>query len=345
MCVCLSGVQLLLSELPRENSNGLRKNSSMPSLQPLDLRCNAGGNGRSTATSPSQRGGYGVAVSRRCAPPVVPANTAPSTSLPRTGSSSVVTTMKLNARRHSSNGGEAGSSSATVGVPRKRCRDTATSSPSEKLSRVSSQSARQLQQTVEAAASASAASDGQLSASSSFQHPAAAVVARTAVAAGEVAGPSPPVPVSPVSVSPVSVPVVLTGVNGMLVPLSSAPRGTAIIVVNCAATTTTSQPPASTSGGARLCPIAPAPPPPPPRPVTRQSEPSSPSSAPGSTDDGGVAAGSTSSSSTAHRRTYRCDEPGCGKTYFKNSHLKVHRRVHTGVTLLFSERLPRDCCC
>lgn len=125
-----------MSELPGGNSREVAKIYSAPSAVPLDLRCN-GENGRSAV---SGQHGYAATVSRRCAPPLVPSNTAPSTSLPRGSASSIVTTMKVN-RRHSANDQPA--SAAAVNLSRRRSRDSssapATSGPVEKLARLDRQ--------------------------------------------------------------------------------------------------------------------------------------------------------------------------------------------------------------
>ena len=130
-------------------------------------------------------------------------------------------------------------------------------------------------------------------------------------------------------------PLMLTNINSMLVPLSSPPA--TIIVVNCSPTspgTTSSMSQSSSlssscidaqsshSSSTRLCPIAPAP---------------TASSTANSLHMGAASSlicrAKSDSALAVQRKTYRCDEPGCGKMYFKNSHLKVHKRVHTGMQI------------
>jgi len=129
-----------MSELPGGNGRESVKKYSMLPAVPLDLRCH-GENSRATS---SQRG-YAVTVSRRCAPPLVPSNTAPSTSLPRGAESSIVTTMKVN-RRHSTSDQTAEAAPAVVNLSRRRSRDSAglmsapeMLAPVQKLARLSSQ--------------------------------------------------------------------------------------------------------------------------------------------------------------------------------------------------------------
>lgn len=121
-------------------------------------------------------------------------------------------------------------------------------------------------------------------------------------------------------------PVIFTSINGMLVPLSTAPTIQVIVVNNyptCSPSTvaTTQAGAASSSsrpegGSVRLCSIAPAPP------------------------SGAIAPDYCADVSTTtkpihgmhtQRRTYQCQHPNCNKMYYKNSHLKVHQRIHTGM--------------
>lgn len=122
-----------------------------------------------------------------------------------------------------------------------------------------------------------------------------------------------------IQLSPCSAPMVFTSINGMLLSLPATPTIQVIVVnnypVSSGANTAGHSPThASRPEGSRLCAIAPAP---------------------------AVAVGSGGNVQTEkdqkgrstlsnHHRMYKCDHANCNKTYFKNSHLKVHQRIHTG---------------
>lgn len=115
-----------------------------------------------------------------------------------------------------------------------------------------------------------------------------------------------------VQLSPCTTSMVLTNINGMLLSLPAAPT-IQVIVVNNYPTNDTASSRASRPDGSRLCAIAPAPP------------------TMASTAGVSVEADQKGRLITSNRhRMYKCDHANCNKTYLKNSHLKVHQRIHTG---------------
>jgi len=110
-------------------------------------------------------------------------------------------------------------------------------------------------------------------------------------------------------------PLVLTNINGNLVPISQTPIVQVIVVNNCNnghAQLNSSCCPGlnkTVPDNSKLCPIAPA-------PITIMNR-------------TGVLESATKAES-ARRRAHKCYYERCGKTYFKSSHLKAHLRTHTG---------------
>uniref|UniRef100_A0A8C2M710 Kruppel-like transcription factor 10 n=1 Tax=Cricetulus griseus TaxID=10029 RepID=A0A8C2M710_CRIGR len=86
---------------------------------------------------------------------------------------------------------------------------------------------------------------------------------------------------------------------------TQVPKGTVMFVVP-QPVVQSPKPPVVSPNGTRLSPIAPAPGFPP------------------------SAARVTPQSDSSRVRSHVCSHPGCGKTYFKSSHLKAHVRTHTG---------------
>lgn len=115
-----------------------------------------------------------------------------------------------------------------------------------------------------------------------------------------------------VQLNPCTTSMVLTNINGMLLSLPAAPT-IQVIVVNNYPTNDTASSRTSRPDGSRLCAIAPAPP------------------TMASTAGVSVETDQKGRLLTSNRhRMYKCDHANCNKTYLKNSHLKVHQRIHTG---------------
>lgn len=113
--------------------------------------------------------------------------------------------------------------------------------------------------------------------------------------------------------NPCTTSMVLTNINGMLLSLPAGPT-IQVIVVNNYPTNDAVLSQTSHLDGNRLCAIAAAPP-------TMAS-------------NAGVSLNKDLNGrllmSNRHRM-YKCDHANCNKTYLKNSHLKVHQRIHTGI--------------
>ena len=112
-----------------------------------------------------------------------------------------------------------------------------------------------------------------------------------------------------------NLPLVLTNINGKLVPISQTPIVQVIVVNNCNSGHVHQNNKCCPNSiktvpdNSKLCPIAPA-------PVTILQK------------SGGIEA--IPKTESVRRRAHKCYYERCGKTYFKSSHLKAHLRTHTG---------------